>query len=851
MTNLTSLAANMARFTFKFQFGEYADPNPFAVYSFTGREEVNRPFEFVIELVSRRADIDITGRLGTPALLTIRDRSGKERLVHGRVAAMEQLHSAGTFTHYRLKLVPRLWFLGEMRDHRIWQKMSVVEIIQKILNEQGFAAEFQAFKLFYSYEPREYCVQYGETLLHFITRLCEEEGIYFYFEHATTHHCLTFSDREGGPRIEESNLRYFPGSGQVPDTAVISAVNFCHRVNANAATYREWNFTRPLVDLETHKFEAGHDPAPAPKGMMMEQYRFPHLYGSQKDGERYADLQLKRQLTFRQWIEVKSDVARYLPGYSFEINAHPRDEVNVMWWAVTVDHSGEQPGVLEHEAPAGRGLTYESQVAAIPFWTRFVPEIRHRKNRVEGLQSAIVTGPEGEEVFCDEYGRVKVQFHWDRLGNNDEKTTCWVRVADTWAGNSFGSIMIPRIGQEVMVEYMEGDPDRPVITGRVYNALNMPPWNLPGQKTLAGIQSREFKGGQRNQLVFDDTQNQIQNQLRSDYGATELNSGHINRINHTEGRKEFRGEGYELRTDLFGMLRAGKGMVLTTDERSKASSHVMDIAEATAALAAAASQHASQAELAVNHKAQTEGTHKKPVDKALEKQNKELQGSGQPREEMTKPHLLLSGKAGIAATTPESTHLNSGKTTALTAGDNLSLATAQSLLATALESINLFAHAHGIKMYAAAGKVDIQAQSDDLDIIADKVIQIISAKEKIHLSAPKEVLFTVEDSYMDIKQGNIEFGTTGDFTVHAAKHTFIGPKSKQHLTPVLPVIEGLVLYDRYFVLIDQETGQPIANQRYRIVTEQQKIVEGITDSSGFTRLIATGKNQEMLDVHLI
>ena len=527
MTDFTSLAANRTRFDFAFQFGEYAEHNPFAVYSFTGREEVNRPFEFDIELVSRRADIDITGQLGAQGLLTIRDRSGQKRLVHGRVAAMEQLHSAGTFTHYRLSLVPRLWFLGEMRDHRIWQKMSVVEIIQQILNEQGFAAEFQAFKLFYSYQPREYCVQYGESYLHFITRLCEEEGIYFYFEHATTHHCLTFSDREGGPRIKEPNLRYFPGSGQAPDTAVISAVNFRHRVNANAATYREWNFTRPLVDLETHKMEAGHDPAPAPKGMMMEQYRFPHLYGSQKDGERYADLQLKRRLTFRQWIEVKTDVARSLPGYSFEINAHPRDEVNAVWWAVTVDHFGEQPGVLEHEAPSGRGLTYESQVAAIPFWTRFVPEIRHPKNRVEGLQSAIVTGPEGEEVFCDEYGRVKVQFHWDRLGQNDERTTCWVRVADTWAGNGFGAIMVPRIGQEVLVEYMEGDPDRPVITGRVYNALNMPPWTLPGQKTLAGIQSREFKGGSRNQLVFDDTQNQIQNQLRS---------------------------------DLFGVIRAGKGM---------------------------------------------------------------------------------------------------------------------------------------------------------------------------------------------------------------------------------------------------------------------------------------------------
>ena len=256
MVDFTALIANRAKFTFRFQYGDSTGLDPFGVYAFSGQEEVNRPFSFEIELVSRLANVDITSLLGTPALLSIGDRSGETRLVHGRVAAMEQLQSNHTFTHYRLQLVPRLWFLGQMRDHRIWQNVSVVEIIQQLLKEQGFPAEMQAYKLFFSYEPREYCVQYGETDLHFLTRLCEEEGIYFYFEHSETNHCLIFSDREGGPRITGTHdLRYFPGSGQVPDTAVISRIDYRHRVNPNAATYREWNFTRPQLDLEAERLE--------------------------------------------------------------------------------------------------------------------------------------------------------------------------------------------------------------------------------------------------------------------------------------------------------------------------------------------------------------------------------------------------------------------------------------------------------------------------------------------------------------------------------------------------------------------------------------------------------------------
>ena len=492
-------AANASWFNFTAQSGD------FGVYAFSGFEEACKPYEFGIELVSRSANVDLTALLGTPACLSIADRSGGERLVHGLIREMEQLHTANRFTHYRCSLVPRLWFLGQIRDHRIFQNLSVVEIIQQILKEQGFTGDAASFKLCYAYEPREYCVQYGETDLHFITRLCEEEGIYFYFEHKADAHCLCFCDREGGPKIPgQSDLRFFPGSGQRSDTAVINRLTLHEQVNSNAAAYREWNFRKPRLDLEVRDKEEDKQAAPAPPGMLLEQYTYPHLYQLRQPGERYVKLRMLRQLTFRQWIECSSDVARFLPSYTFSMHDHPREALNAGWWVVSVRHEGQQPGVLEHEAPDGRGLHYASRVTAIPEMTRFIPALEHPKNRIIGEQSAIVTGPEGEEIYPDEYGRVKVQFHWDREGQHNENTTCWIRVSQGWAGSKYGIMAIPRIGHEVVVSFLEGDPDRPLITGRVYHELNMPPYELPAHKTRTVFKSMSTPGKENEERGFNE-----------------------------------------------------------------------------------------------------------------------------------------------------------------------------------------------------------------------------------------------------------------------------------------------------------------------------------------------------------
>ena len=485
-----SLPANTAWFTLTLN-----GRTDFSVFSFSGEEAVSTPYEFSVELLHPSDSENSTSFIGAPALLRVRDRSGQARPVHGLVREMKYLRRGNHLAHYQCVIVPRLWFLGQTRNHRIFQHQSAPEIIRRILEEQNFTADSFAFKCFHDYPEREYCVQYGESDLHFISRLCEEEGIYYYFEHTENGHCLCFSDMPGGPRIAGgAALRYFPGSGQPADTAVVSRATILSRSVSDRATLRDWNFLTPSAILESSAFEATFDKAPAVPGMRAETYRSPHLYQTREEGARHAALQLRRQLTFQTCLEAEADISRFLPGFTFTLFGHERAELNAGWWIVGVAHRGEQPQALGREAP-DRGMTYASRLTAIPETARFVPDLTHPRSRIWGDQTAIVTGPADEEIYPDAYGRVKVQFFWDREGKQDENTCCWIRVSQGWAGTEFGAMGLPRIGQEVIVSFLEGDPDRPLITGRLYNAGAMPPHPLPAHKTRTVLRSMSSPGG--------------------------------------------------------------------------------------------------------------------------------------------------------------------------------------------------------------------------------------------------------------------------------------------------------------------------------------------------------------------
>ena len=536
----------------------------FSVYAFNGREAVSEPYEFSLELVHRDAGLKLTPFIGTPARLVIRDISGTPRYVYGLVREMRRLHKGNVFTHYQCILVPRLWFLSQNRNHRIFQQASVPDIIRQILEQQGFAPETFAFKCFAKYAPREYCVQYGESDLYFISRLCEEEGIYYYFEHTADGQCLCFSDMPGGPDIPGgSPLLYRFAAGMRGDEAVFSDVRYHVAVRGNAVAFREWNFEKYWTTLPVSADEPDQQAAPVPPGMLLEDYRYPHLYQLTEAGQNYAKIQLQRGLTFSRWIEGNADVARLLPGFTFVLARHPRPELNDRWWVTACLHRGEQPQALEHEAPE-RGAIYSATCQAIPATTRFVPAERHPKVRIPCKQTALVAGPKQEDIHTDKYGRVKLRFFWDRRDTGDENASCWVRVAQGWAGPGYGCMAIPRIGQEVIVSFLEGDPDRPLVTGRVYNGANPTPYELPAHKTRTVLRSRSTPGQKGpagfNELHLEDARGRekifLQAQKDADLHVKNEWTEHILHDRHrTVDGSTFQRTGEETRERLHGQRR--------------------------------------------------------------------------------------------------------------------------------------------------------------------------------------------------------------------------------------------------------------------------------------------------------
>ena len=420
----------------------------------------------------------------------------------------------------------------------------------------------------------------------------------------------------------------------------------------------------------------------------------------------------------------------------------------------------------------------------------------------------------------------------------NQTSSCWVRVASEWAGNQLGGMHLPRVGQEVVVSFIGGDIDRPLCTGRVYNQDNLPPWKLPEQQALSGMRSRELKpgagnsaAGRSNHLLLDDTDQKIQAQLKSDHDHSSLSLGHITRIEDNPGRKDYRGEGFELRTDGHGAVRAKDGLILTTEARANASGHLTDIGETTTRLKQGQGQHEALSQLASQHQAQEAGD-QDAVSKAIEEQNKaiagESKGEGQGQfPELKEPHLVLSSPAGIESTTPESTHQHSGQHHAITSGGHTSISSAKSLLASAEQAIRLFAYKSGVRLVSAALDVDIKAMQAAIHFLAK--VKITATAKRIHIEAQDQVVINGGGSYSTYRSGAIEDGSSGTWVAHAASHGLSGGKT-------MTLGAGTAPFDEAFILKHETTGQPIPLRHYRIKRADGHYVYGVSDKDGQTRL---------------
>ncbi|WP_096084372.1 type VI secretion system Vgr family protein [Agaribacterium haliotis] len=461
----------------------------FLVSGFNGSEFVSDLYEFQVDLISENLDVSADKVVGKTATLTINSEAG--RCFHGYVSSFSR---GATLDHdkrrYRVTLVPWLWFLSKTNNHRIFQEKNSKQIVSEVFQELGFNDfDYRAE----AGSVREYCVQHNESDLNFISRLLEEDGVAYYFKHADDKHQLVLVDKKNAyESCTEEQVRYF--SGSLSETHV-SEWQRSHNYKKGAWAIGDYNFKEPNKKLRSEQKSRGN----FAMNSKFEHYEFPDMYNF-KDGDKLVKMRLDAEEVERESIEARSDCASFFAGGKFKLKDHEVSAENGAYVLLAVHHHGVDDFHFDGE----RSVEYGNEFICIPEAVQYRPARIHQKPMVYGPQSAVVVGPSGEEIYTDDYGRIKVQFHWDRLGKNDENSSCFLRVAQSWAGAQWGASFIPRIGHEVIVSFLNGDPDRPLVTGSVYNEKNKPVFS---SKTQSGIKTRSTKGGDSsafNELRFDD-----------------------------------------------------------------------------------------------------------------------------------------------------------------------------------------------------------------------------------------------------------------------------------------------------------------------------------------------------------
>ena len=470
------------------------------------QEQLSRLFQIEAELRSEDGNINFDDIVGHNATIRLQIGQKETRYFNGFVSRFVQVANKGGYASYHATLVPWLWFLTRTADCRIFQKKKVAEIIEDVFKAHGFSD--YKLSLTGSYQTWEYCVQYRETDFNFVSRLMEQEGIYYFFEHENGKHTLVLAD-------SLSAHKPFPGYEEVvfqelekgaDGREVITDWVVEKEVQPGAYALNDFDFEKPKASLlSSTNVTRQHGAA------SFEVYDYPGEYVAPGDGERLAQVRLDELQSQHEILRGQASARGLATGSTFKLKNHPRADQNREYLITGITLHADAGEYASTMAGQGGGEFFSCSMTAMDTAQTFRAARLTPKPIVQGPQTAIVVGPSGEEIHVDKYGRVKVMFHWDRYAKADQDSSCWIRVSQAWAGKQWGAIYTPRIGQEVIVEFLEGDPDRPIITGRVYNAGAMPPYDLPAEKTKSTLKSNSSKGGAGfNEIRFEDKKGEEQ-----------------------------------------------------------------------------------------------------------------------------------------------------------------------------------------------------------------------------------------------------------------------------------------------------------------------------------------------------
>ena len=825
------------------------------VASFTGKESLSECAEYVITLLSDDAHIELKSLLGVPATLQLlTDQSSviasgnwlesntQYRTFNGIIHNVRQLGSDGGFSQYQITVVPAFRLLDLRRNSRVIQDKAVPEIIELILKEHQASSSLLQWQLNLSetHSPRSYCVQYRESDLAFLERLMREEGMYYHFTHPETgeagQHTLIVTDDHYSLEANPARSIRFHRNDATETSDSITQWQAKRTIKTGKVALASFDYktVQTIVSGEPtnqHQGDAANQIA-----ANLEHYD-PQTayYGSgQDDLDRYTRLRIEAFEAAAKTFSGSGTVRSLIPGTWFELDQHPVHDTDPTEQRQFVLTEVTHQGVNNLGPDLATGLakllgnsanisqidgTYTNQFTtqrrSIPYRPAYT-ETDHAKPTALGIQTATVVGPQGEEIYTDELGRIKVQFHWQRPQDhsrdttgssaaNDEMSACWVRVASSLAGQNYGELFLPRVGQEVLIDFIEGDIDRPVCIGRLYNGSQTPPTfsnagSLPNNKTLSGIKTKTYKGIGYNELLFDDTTKEERTKLSTEQGKTQFNIGYLVHP-RTEGKGQPRGEGFELRTDAWGAIRAGHGLLISTDQRTGASSTHLDSSEATQQLQTSLKQSQAQSDLANQHHAEPlnanqSSEHLLKIAQATHKQT----GSTNDTQDVpaySEPIIAISSPAGIIHTTPKSQTMANGQDLHLIQGQDMNIATGRSMAASIQQNLSLFvagvdqktrqAVNSAIKLFAAKGKIEMQAQSDNIELTAEKDVKLLSTSQNIDFAAAKSITVTAGGAYIKLEGGNIDLHTPGKVSVKGALKTFSGPANMGYAMPMMPI----------------------------------------------------------------
>jgi type VI secretion system secreted protein VgrG len=863
----------------------------------SGVEALSSCYRYELECLSADMHIELKDLLGQPVEIRLLLADGDERVMAGIVTQAKQLGGDGGFARYGLLVEPALATLSYRMNSRVFQDKSVPQIVAAVLEEhiaantvfaRSFALDDQLSR---DYPTRSYCLQYRESDFAFIARLLAEEGISYRFtfdgadDETPQHTLVLFDDANRLDDDAQPVIRFHRADGTEPEDT-ITAWESARQIVQGSTSLQSWDY-RPVSALSAQaesRIDHGEQGSALVGGLRSYLPQAPY-YGSDTDElERYATLRQQAADFAAKRFNGEGVVRSLSAGSSFELRDHPihdHDEQEGRQFVVTELRFTAQSNILDDKVSAADSIANKP---ALPYTNRFVAVRRgipivpayteaHVKPTASGSQTATVVGPQGEEIFTDELGRIRVQFHWQRTQDHpeggagfDERSSTWVRVACPSAGAGWGIQHIPRIGQEVLIDFLEGDIDRPICVGVVHNGTHTPPafsgaGSLPANKVLSGTKTKEHQGNGYNELVMDDTPNELRVKLSSEHAKTQLNQGYLVHP-RTEGKGTPRGEGFELRTDAAGALRAAKSLLLSAEPSTNAAGNQLDrnallqMLDAALILAEqlgeqAQHQHANLPETGKGSQLIEDGAapgkqgksgHQTQLTEALHNlergSNTDKEGNtGQGKQAGGQQIVAISGPDGVAIASNQSTTIAAGTNLDQIAQRDMNQTTGRRWIHNVGESVSLFVAGtkakvkDTLKLIAAKGNIQMQAQDGQIEMTAQQDVTITSVGGKVVVQAPKEILLTAGGGYVRIGK-DIEIHNPGMQSQKAGMFSLNNSTQMPLALPDMPVAApGKV--SQQFHVVDFVTGAP-KETAYKLFLDGEEILKGKTDALGKT-----------------